>query len=116
MAITLTANQPEQKGFEINGVSADLTGCETLNAAVTGKSHYLESVTISTDTDMSVTIGEGETTNAVTTPRYGPIFVKAYVPHSMIFREALKLTAATDLTVDSSASGNATIFVEGETY
>ena len=50
MAITLKTNDVDGAGFVANGNSADFSGCETLVAAVSGKSIYVERIIISSNT------------------------------------------------------------------
>ncbi len=116
MAITLTTPQPAGSGFAVNGTSADLSACEILIAApATGVSIYLERVSISCAADIDVTIGEGETTGDVTTEILGPVTFKAAGGNAFVhvFRQPIKLTAATALTCDASGAGQTTILVEG---
>lgn len=113
MAITLVSNNVAKTGFSINGNSADLSGCETLVAAVAGKSIYVEKVAVSFGAALNVTIGEGETTGAVTTARIGPLYGAANTTVELNFKRPIKLTAATAFTADASGSGNVTIVAEG---
>ena len=120
MAITITTNTPNDdvfgNAFSIQGVSANLSGCEELKAApAAGVSIYLDSVLLSTDTAVSITIGEGETSSAPTTARFGPIFLPANTTVAWIFRRPIKMTAATSLTIDASGAANVTAVVEGYT-
>ena len=110
-AITTVSPSRTNAGWIVDGTSADLSGCESLVAAVSGKSIVIDYLIINTDTALNVTIGEGETTSAVTTVKSGPWYLPAngaiIVPMPP---GGLKLTAATALTVDASAAGNVTIF------
>lgn len=98
--------------------SADVTGCEELVAAVSNKTHYITQLLIRTDAAMDITIGSGETTSAVTTTHWGPVPLDAAsgiflwkAPPGM----GLKCTAATSLTIDSTASGTIWIEAYGKT-
>lgn len=113
MAITLVSNGVSTSGFSVNGNSADLSGCETLVAAVTGKSIYIDRLAISFGAAISVTIGAGETTGAVTTVLAGPIYGAANSTVELNFKRPIKLAAATALTADASGAGNVTIVAEG---
>lgn len=62
-----------------------------------------------------VTIGEGETGGAVTTPLIGPIAMAANTSLQWDFNPWIVLTAATSLTVDASGAGALCIFVQGRT-
>lgn len=101
--------------FIINGVSADASGCEELLAApATGKSIYIESLTINNGANaLSHTIGAGETTGSVTAALIGPIAMAANSSLQWKFKRPMKLTEATALVVDSSGAGAVCIFAEG---
>lgn len=113
MAITKVENDTERSGFIVNANSADLSGCEELKAAAAGKSIYIERLTVNSEAALNVTIGEGETAGAVTTIVVGPLYLAANGTVSTAFEKALKLTAATALTIDASGAGNVTVIVEG---
>jgi hypothetical protein len=113
MAITLVTNDVDRCGFFSNGNSADLSGCETLVAAVAGKSIYVERVAVSFGAAISVTLGAGETTGAVTTVLVGPLYGAANTTVELVFTRPIKLAAATALVADSSGAGNVTITCQG---
>lgn len=101
--------------FIVNATSADASACEELKAApATGKSIYVKHITINNGASaLSHTIGEGETTSAVTTALLGPIAMAANSSLQWEFYPPMKLTAATSLTIDSSGAGAVCVFVEG---
>ena len=120
MAISITA--PDHgamagDGFILNATSANASGCEELKAApATGISILVDHLTINNGaTGQSITIGEGETADAVTTALIGPIAMAANTSIQFDFtsKGGLKLTAATSLTVDSSSTGAICVFVDG---
>jgi len=120
MAITVTSpNHGPASGdsFIINGVSADASGCEELKAApAAGLSIIVDRLTINNGANaISITIGEGETTGAVTTALIGPIAMAANSSIQFDFGRSggMKLTAATSLTVDASGAGAVCIFAQG---
>lgn len=118
MAITVTTPQHGTMpgdGFILNGVSADASGCEELKAApATGISIVVDDLTINNGAGaQSITIGEGETTGAVTTALIGPIAMAANTSLQFQFRHGMKLTAATSLTVDSTGATALCIFAQG---
>ena len=115
MAITLTSNQVEGAGFSQNGQSDAFTTTETLLAAVTGKSIYLTHIAITNGaTARIVTIGEGETTDDVTTVIAGPFNMAIKQHIDVQYVRPIKLTAATALTADASGGSVGTnILVEG---
>ena len=112
-AVTLTNNNVDRVGFVVNANSADLSGCETLKAAVTGKSIYIERIYIISGTAINYTLGAGETASAVTTVIVGPIYCAADSNTPLVFTRAIKLAAATALTADASGAGAVTIIVQG---
>jgi hypothetical protein len=113
MAITLKSNSVGSIGFIANGNSGDLSGCETVVAAVTGKSIYVEKIAISSAAAINLTIGEGEAASAVETALIGPIYMAQNSNIQFEFNRKLKLTAAKALTIDASGAGNVTIIAEG---
>lgn len=118
MAISVTSPQAAGSGFIKNANSADASGTEEIIAAVADQSHHIQFLSISSDTALSVTIGEGETTGAVTTALIGPVTLAAgqTIPFPFVGRpQGLKMTANTALTVDASGAGNINVFVQGYT-
>jgi hypothetical protein len=118
MAITVTSPEvgPGAQGgsFIINGVSSDASGCEELKAATAAKSIYINRLTINNGANaISHTIGEGETTGAVTTALIGPIAMAANTSIQWDFYPPMKLTAATALVIDSSGAGAVCVFAQG---
>ena len=115
MAIAVTSPQSAKAGFIINATSADASGCEELYAApATGKSIVVDNLTINNGSGtISITIGEGETTGAVTTALIGPVAMAANTSIQFAFTHGMKLTAATSLTVDASGAGAICIFAQG---
>jgi len=119
MAISVQSPGVAGSGFIKNATSADASACEEIIAApAAGISHYIEKVKITSDAAITVTIGAGETAGAVTTALIGPVSFAANQTISWEFSgrsKALKVTAATSLTVDSSGAGNICVFVQGYT-
>jgi hypothetical protein len=120
MSVTLKTPQPSDAmlgsrvGFVVNANSADLSGCEVLRDAPGAKrSIYIESIVISTDTALNVSIGAGETANAITEVMIGPLYFPANGRFEWVFCEPLKLDANTALTASASGAGNVTLIVEG---
>ena len=110
MAITTQASTPARRGAITNSTTADLSGTETLRAAPgAGISIYLRHFVINTDTQLSITIGAGKTSTAVTTVIAGPFYLAADGNIEVTLPEAIKLAANTALTADASGSGNVTI-------
>lgn len=115
MAIAVTTPTSGKSGFIINATSADASGCEELKAApAAGTSILVDHITINNGANaISITIGEGETTGAVTTALIGPIAMAANTSIQFTFPQGMKLTAATALTVDASGAGAVCIFAVG---
>lgn len=116
MAIAVTTPQAAKAGFIINATSADASGCEELIAAPATASIIVDQLTINNGANaISITIGEGETTGAVTTAHIGPIAmaVNTSLKFDLTGNGGMKLTAATSLTVDASGAGAICIFATG---
>ncbi len=116
MAITVTTPQSARSGFILNGVSADVSGCEELKAApAAGVSIIVDHLTINNGANaISVTIGEGESVpGSVDTALIGPIAMAANTSLQFTFPFGMKLTAAKSLTVDASGAGAICIFAQG---
>lgn len=119
MAITVTSPSPKNAGWIKNANSADASGTEEIIAAQgVGLSLVIEHLVISSDSAISITIGEGETGGAVTTALIGPVTFAAgqSIPFPISGRtQGIKLTADTSLTVDASGAGNINVWVQGTT-
>lgn len=113
-AITAVSPSRTTSGWIVDATSANLSGCESLVAAVSDKSIVVDYMIINTDTALNVTVGEGETASAVTTVKSGPWYLPAngfiIVPMPP---GGMKLTASTALTIDASGAGNVTVFAWG---
>jgi hypothetical protein len=117
MAISVTSPEARKSGFIKNATSADASACEEIIAAPgAGKNIFIEYLVISSDSAISVTIGAGETTGAVTTALIGPVTFAAgqTIPFPFTTRtKGLKVAANTSLTVDSSGAGAINVWVQG---
>ncbi len=118
----VTVNSPDtgktsQGGsFIINAYSANASGCEELKAAPgTGKAIYIKRISINTVTPITVTIGEGETTpGSADTTVLGPLtFGTGAGNFEDYFYPELKLTDNKSLVVDTSATGDVIIIIQG---
>ena len=116
MAITVVNPNPTTFGFVLNATSSDASGCEELMAApAAGTSIILQKLTINSTAQITVTIGEGETSGAVTTALIGPLDMAAHGTVQFDFGNGgLALSAATSLTVDTSGAGAICIFAQGK--
>jgi len=100
--------------------NADVSGCEDLVAASTGKYHYVSRLILCSQSVENVTfsIGSGETTSAVTTIHLGPIPMSDYGNWFELdfgLNRAMKCTVSLALTIDSSAACPVWIYIEGAT-
>ena len=111
--VTLTDSAVDRAGFVVNANSADLSGCETIKAAVAGQAIFIERVVIISNTAINYTIGAGETDGAVTTVLIGPVYVAANSITPLTFTRPIKLAAAVALTADASGAGAVTIVIQG---
>jgi len=102
MAISVTRPTHHKAGFFANGVTADASGCEELVPGVAGKSIVLDHLRVSSDTALSVSIGEGESAPGTPdTVSLGPVPLAA------------NQSMGKSLAVDSSAAGNINVSVAG---
>ncbi len=117
MAITIATPSPAGFGWIINATSADASGCETLKAAVAGKSIVVDHLTVSTGAAITVTIGMDESGGAVETALIGPVSMAANTTLTWDFGSwptfGMKMTAAKSLTIDSSGAGAICVFARG---
>jgi len=115
IAKPVSAHSVDAIPFAANLRSDDLSGCETIKAAPASGRLVLEHILISSDSAITVTIGEGETGSAVTTAIMGPIAFAAGQFIEWEFSSLVALSATTALTCDASGAGVVNIFVEGYT-
>ena len=125
MAITTTAvavSSPLSAKAAYNvwavcATSADARSTEEIKAAVTGKAHYLELLSITSATAGTVTIGSGEAAGAVEAVLLGPIPFAATSGEVLLdmHDSPIQLTAAKSLTVNASALGDVCVFAKGFT-
>ncbi len=123
--MTLTANTYQISALPNEGLlfykslsSEDVTGCEEVVAAVSGATHYITDVLIRTDAAMDISLGSGESTDAITTVHLGPAPLDAAsgifiwkAPPGM----GLRCTSDTAFTIDSTAAGTLWLEVRGKT-
>jgi len=118
MAIAVTSPTPSGFGWIKNATSADASGGETILAGATGKSHYIERISITSAAAITVTIGEGITGAGVTTALIGPVSFAANQTIQWVFSGnpgAIKVTAATAITCDAGGAGAINVFIHGYT-
>lgn len=100
-------NVPPGNEQVFNFSNADVSGCEDVVAAVAGSTHYIKKILVTASSAITVTIGSGETTGAVTTALLGPIpFSASGFCHEVdLGRRGIKCTPGEAVTVDASGAG-----------
>lgn len=115
MPITVTT-PTAKNGFILNATSADVSGCEELKAAVSGKSIKVRHLTISNNSvgTLAITVGQEEDTGAVKTALIGPISILSGQTIPWNFNPAMELAAGKALVVDADGAGAICVFAQGE--
>lgn len=105
------------KDFAVSMYSADWSTVGEVVAAVSGSCHYIQKIMVKTATALTISIGSGTGSDAVTTLHLGPIAVNAASgTFTISFGErGMKLTDSTEMALETSASGALWIYVEGKT-
>jgi hypothetical protein len=119
MADLVVLNNYSPDGRWYAQATGDLSGCEVLQTAATGQSHYVTKIVLSTASAINISIGQGETTpGSLDTVLVGPVYFTTGGPGVFTFdfgNSPLKITSGILLAVDASGSGNATAIVIGFT-
>jgi len=117
MAITAVALTQGGSDWAVNATSADASGTEELKAAPSAGALYLKKIIISCVDAITVTIGAGETTGAVTTVLVGPVNFAATSgsPFVCEFTNPIKLPDTTALVIDATDAGAVNVIAEGFT-
>jgi len=112
-----TSAQIAHDHWAVCASSDDLSPCETIKAAVTGKALYVEYLVIMCSSAITVTIGAGDGGDAVTTILIGPVPFSGHSTAKTFDMRAhpIQLASATALAVDASGAGSVCIFVKGFT-
>ncbi len=122
--MSITSNTIEVVTIPVTGndwaaslYSADIQGCEVLKAAEAGKCHYIKRILINTVTAMNITIGYGVSSSAPVGILFGPIPVAAgnFAWAISFAGKGLRVPKGQSLTIDGSATGAVSIYVEGKT-
>jgi hypothetical protein len=113
MAISRTMAGTLQ-GFIVNATSANAMDCEDVLPANTVYAFEVKHITINVMAAMTVTIGQNETANAVTTALIGPVSMGANTTLQWDFNPSMTVDRNSSLTVDTSASGNILVFAQGK--
>ena len=116
-AVTLTNSGTSTYGWIFNAVSDDITGCEVIKAKPgAGANLILDSITINSRYNAAVVIGEGETSSAVTTVLFGPVWMTSGDTATFVFPKGLRLNANSAMTADvTTGDGAVTIVGQGIT-
>lgn len=118
-ANTIVMRNPplDSNKWYVDYTSTDVSGCEELLAAVSGKSHYLEKIIIDCASAITISIGGGETTSALTSTFLGAIPFAATTGQKVYEfpDEALVIGESVALCIDASGAGNVHIWAEGLT-
>jgi hypothetical protein len=114
MAITAVTNT-SRSGWIVNAYSADASAAEIMLAAVAGKRHVIEHITVVSGSAIDVTIGDGESSSAVETVRIGPLDMAAGSSVSIPFPGGLYCTSAKALVVDAEGAGKLCVVIQGRT-
>lgn len=118
MAITLTNLTPSQivSGktlFHACAFSADWSGTEIIKAAPTTGAIYITRMLIAILADITVTVGDGESSSAVETIGWNLAGLTGGVVYDFMFDSPVRLTNLKALTADASGAGTMVIEVEG---
>jgi hypothetical protein len=118
-ANTITLKKPplDSKKFEVHFASTDLSGCEEILAAESGKCHYIQEIILFCASAITISIGGGETTGALTATYLGPLpFAATSSQYKIKFPdEALVVALSTAICIDASGAGNVAGIVRGRT-
>jgi hypothetical protein len=114
MAITVTTHiLGNGAGFSKQGISADAQGTETVVAAVSGKSHLINSIMIYCLSAITVTIQDNTGTPI---PIVGGItFTTTAQPAVYTFRNPIKVASGKSIDVVASGAGQVVVHVQGTT-
>ena len=103
--------------------SSDLSDCEQIMTKPSGASGiYLKRLVIASTRSLSVTVGDGETSNAVTTAVIGPITLNRLIgtPADTVIPATIvdytfenELLFSTDISIDASGAGIVWGLIEG---
>ena len=115
MAFTLTDLKVEKVGW-VENIQGDISATETIKAAVSTASHYVESITINCATAQTVTVGTDEVANGITAPFIGPIvFTTVADNFEITFTRPLKCGANKALLIDAGGADVVNAVVTGYT-
>jgi hypothetical protein len=110
--------------WSISMQSADLSGCEELKAAETGKSHYITKIAINCISAINVSLGSGETVaGTMDTVALGPIaftaagpnYILSFTDPAALALKGVKLPVGTSFVIDASGGGAVHVYAEGKT-
>ena len=105
--------------FTVGAYSANWSTVGEVVAAVTGSTHYITKILIRSAVTCTVSLGSGTGSDAITTLQMGPIPMNAgsgVFPWKAPDGYGMKLTASTELALETAESAPLWIYVEGITY
>jgi len=118
VAITKNSLTPTTSGWAVNATTADASSGEELVAAPgAGKYLVVNSITVISDANITVTIGSGESGDNVEATLFGPIpfGTNGGVCPAVFFNPGVRLPANKSLSVDASGAGNVCVIAQGVT-
>jgi hypothetical protein len=99
--------------------NADVTDCETLLAASTGKCHYIRKIIISCGTNSAtISLGSGNAGAGLTLTYIGPIVFSASTSHPFVLdfgEKAMKVAVSTIFAIDGVTAAPVWIMFEYKT-
>ncbi len=113
---TLDTEYADKSYWSLSATSANASGCEELKATPgAGKYLVIREVTICCGSAINVTVGAGESGDAVETVLVGPAFFLADGTTVFTWKPKIPVVLPADksLTVDASDAGTVTVIVEG---
>ena len=112
MPATTTAKQTGKDGFCINASNTNSSTGHTVLAAVSGKSHYIKSISINCYSDIDPTITDGA---GVIFAGPVPFSTTGNSPYEVTFNKAVKATENQGLVVTTSGAGVTVTVIQGYT-
>lgn len=114
MAFVLTTKQVKKSGFCAQ-LTGDLSGKETIVAAVAGKSHYITSITIISGAANTFTVVDNTGTPVVI---LGPFSVVATLTggiYRIVFDQPIKVAEGKQIDVDAALTDTCCVVIQGTT-
>ena len=117
---TFVKLQTANRGFINNATGSNVSTGETIVAAVSGKSHYVTSITINCVDDITIWIQDNTATPVVL---LGPVHLGSVAvdetlgnsSYTIVYPNAIKVAAGKLIEVDASGAGPVNIVIQGYT-